>query len=77
MVAEHRVREHPPCRSPASNDMGGCLRTRSSIDFEIKSPTELALTFFACGFLTQSDYDILVRAIEIMAGATLRDQTAR
>ncbi|MBO1349262.1 MAG: hypothetical protein EBE86_018575 [Hormoscilla sp. GUM202] len=36
-----------------------------SIDFEIKIPTELALTFFACGFLTQSDYDILVRAIEI------------
>ena len=30
----------------------------------------------ACDFLTQSDYDILVRAIEIMAGATLRDQTA-
>ncbi|MGK7901061.1 MAG: hypothetical protein AB4352_06550 [Hormoscilla sp.] len=36
-----------------------------SIDFETQSPTELALTFFACGFLTQSDYEILVKAIAI------------
>ncbi|MBC6477242.1 MAG: hypothetical protein GDA56_05065 [Hormoscilla sp. GM7CHS1pb] len=36
-----------------------------SIDFETQSPTELALTFFACSFLTQSDYEILVKAIEI------------
>ncbi|MBC6454557.1 MAG: hypothetical protein GDA43_16295 [Hormoscilla sp. SP5CHS1] len=36
-----------------------------SINFETQSPRELALTFFACSFFTQSDYEILVKAIEI------------
>ncbi|MGK7899886.1 MAG: hypothetical protein AB4352_00460 [Hormoscilla sp.] len=38
------------------------IAEQNSIDFETQSPTELALTFFACGFLTESDYDILVKA---------------
>lgn len=41
------------------------IAEQNSIDLETQSPTELALTFFACSLLTQSDYEILVKAIAI------------
>jgi REase_AHJR-like len=36
-----------------------------AIDFEPQVPKMLAQTFFAYGFLTQEDYEVLVRAIEL------------
>ncbi|MBD2183286.1 hypothetical protein H6S82_13500 [Planktothrix sp. FACHB-1355] len=36
-----------------------------SIDFEIQEPTTLAQTFFAYGLISQEDYEVLVKAIEL------------